>query len=214
MRKFEKVSRIKEEIELPKRSTKNSAGYDFFAVEDVVIEPIKHTKIVTPTYGDFNGSVEHTNVKPTLVKTGIKAEMMHNEFLMLANRSSNPKKGLMLANGVGIIDSDYYNNEDNEGEIMFAFININADPVEIKKGEKIGQGIFMKFLKTEDDVADGKRTGGFGSTDKEDEENEEDYKKTRLKARARRIREMRTENEKMNDEFVDEEVKYLNEEGD
>lgn len=201
MRKFEKVKRIEEEIELPKRSTKNSAGYDFYAVEDVVIEPVTHIGFRVGAVAEMI----HKNIKPTLVKTGVKAEMMHNEFLMLANRSSNPKKGLILANGVGIIDSDYYSNEDNDGEIMFAFINVGADPVTIKKGDKIGQGIFMKFFKTEDDEAEGERTGGFGSTDKEAE-----YREESLRARAKARLRNRTESEKMHDEFYDEEVKYLN----
>lgn len=163
MRKFEKVSRI-EDVKLPERATKNSAGYDFYAIEDVVIEPVKHVDSMYSIGLAFAQDVVHKNTTPTLVKTGVKAQMFHNEFLMLANRSSNPKKGLILANGVGIIDSDYYNNADNEGEIMFAFINIGSDPVEIKKGDKLGQGIFMKYYTTEDDEAKGERTGGFGST--------------------------------------------------
>ena len=144
MRRFERVKRIEEDIRLPERSTKNSAGYDFYAIEDTDIIPAKF--------------------KPVLVKTGVKAEMMPNEFLMIANRSSNPKKGLILANGVGIVDSDYYGNPDNDGEIMFPFINIGNDTVEIRKGDKIGQGIFMKYGVTDDDEADGERVGGFGST--------------------------------------------------
>ena len=147
MRKFEKVSRIDEDIKLPERSTKNSAGYDFFAVDTVTVPPYK--------LGD----------NPFMIPTGIKTQMLHNEFLMLVNRSSNPKKKkLVIPNSVGIIDADYYNNEDNEGEMFFGFYNLSNEPVTIMKGEKLGQGIFMKYGVTDDDKADGERIGGFGST--------------------------------------------------
>ena len=93
--------------------------------------------------------------------------MMDDEYLMLCNRSSNPKKkGLVMANSVGIIDADYYGNPDNDGAFMFAFYNVKDEAITIKKGEAIGQGIFMKYLTVDNDNADGVRTGGFGSTDK------------------------------------------------
>ena len=136
-------------INLPVRSTKNSAGYDVEAAEDCVIPAFKPGQ------------------KPTLVKTGIKAYMESDEVLILANRSSNPgKKGLILANSIGVVDSDYYGNPDNDGHIMFAFFNFKAEDVEIKKGDRIGQAIFQKYLVTDDDIAQGERTGGFGSTNK------------------------------------------------
>ena len=134
-------------VNLPVRKTKYSAGYDIEAVEDTVIPSFKK------------------GMKPTLIKTGLKAYMMEDEVLILANRSSNPgKKGLILANSIGVIDSDYYGNPDNDGHIMFAFFNIKDEDIEIKKGEAIGQGIFQKFLTVDDDVAQGERKGGFGST--------------------------------------------------
>ena len=136
-------------INLPVRKTKYSAGYDIEAAEDTVIPSFKK--------GDA----------PTLIKTGLKAYMADDEVLMLYNRSSNPKKkGLILANSVGVIDKDYYGNPDNDGHIMFAFYNIKDEDVTIKKGEAIGQGVFQKYLVTDDDIASGERTGGFGSTDK------------------------------------------------
>ena len=136
-------------INLPVRKTKYSAGYDVEAAEDTIIPSFKK------------------GMKPTLVKTGIKSYMQENEYLMLANRSSNPgKKGLILANSVGIIDKDYYGNSDNDGHIMFAFYNIKDEDVEIKKGDCIGQAIFMPFLIADNDEAEGKRIGGFGSTSK------------------------------------------------
>ena len=136
-------------INLPVRKTKYSAGYDVEAAEDVVIPSFKK------------------GMKPTLVKTGIKAYMEDDEMLLLYNRSSNPgKKGLILANSVGVIDKDYYGNPDNDGHIMFAFFNIKEEDIEIKKGDTVGQAIFQKFLVTDNDSAEGDRVGGFGSTSK------------------------------------------------
>lgn len=107
-------------------------------------------------------------MRPTLVPTGVKADMGDDEALFLYNRSSNPlKKLLMLGNGVGVIDKDYFENESNDGHIMFQFVNLGLFPVTLKKGERIGQGVFSTFLKTRDDEASGKRTGGHGSTDEE-----------------------------------------------
>ena len=136
-------------INLPIRKTKYSAGYDLEAAEDCIIPAYKR--------GD----------KPTLVKTGLKAYMQDDEMLLLYNRSSNPgKKGLVLANGVGVVDKDYYENPDNDGAIMFSFFNLKSEDIEIKKGDCIGQAIFEKYMVTDDDVASGKRLGGFGSTSK------------------------------------------------
>ena len=135
------------DIHLPSRKTKFSAGYDVEAAEDTIIPP-------------FNSSD-----KPTLVHTGLKAYCEADEWFMLANRSSNPgKKKLVLANGVGVIDADYYGNMNNDGEFMYAYYNVGVEPIEIKKGEIIGQVIFMKYLTTDNDDATGIRTGGFGST--------------------------------------------------
>lgn len=137
------------EINLPERKTKYSAGYDIEAAEDVVIPSFKK------------------GMNPTLVKTGLKAYMQDDEVLMLYNRSSNPKKkGLILANSVGVVDKDYYGNQDNDGHIMFAFYNIKDEDVTIKKGDVIGQAVFQKYFVTDEDEAEGERMGGFGSTNK------------------------------------------------
>ena len=109
-----------EGVNMPVRKTKFSAGYDIEAAEDCVIPAFK------------------LGQKPTLVKTGLKAYMQEDEYLMLCNRSSNPfKKGLVLANSIGIIDADYYGNPDNDGAFMYAFYNMFDKDVEIKKGELI-----------------------------------------------------------------------------
>lgn len=143
MVKFEKVNKIIEDIKLPERSTLNSAGYDFFAIEDVTIPAKKLTRVMT----------------------GVKCELMPNQVLILANRSSNPsKKGLILANGIGVVDADYYGNPDNDGEMGFEFYNILDEDIVIKKGEKLGQGIIIKFDKTEDDYVTNVRKSGWGST--------------------------------------------------
>ena len=136
-------------INLPVRKTKYSAGYDVEAAEDCVVPVFK------------------PGIAPTLIKTGIKAYMQDDEMLCLYNRSSNPKKkGLILANSVGIVDKDYYGNPDNDGHIMFDFYNIKDTDTEIKKGACIGQAIFEKYLVTDTDSAEGERLGGFGSTNK------------------------------------------------
>ena len=140
--RFERVSKYSD-VNLPVRSTVGSAGYDFECAENTTIHP--HAIVLIPT--------------------GIKCQIDDGYYLQLALRSSTPKKkGLMLANGIGIIDSDYYNNPDNEGHIMFQVYNFTDTIVNIPKGERIGQGMFMKYFKTDDDVASGIRTGGFGST--------------------------------------------------
>ena len=135
-------------INLPVRKTKKAAAYDIEAAEDVTIPPFA------------------LGVKPTLIPTGLKAYCEDDEFFILCNRSSGPKKGLIMANSIGIIDADYYENETNDGHFYFQYINCLDHDLEIKKGDVIGQVIFLKYLTTDDDKAEGIRTGGFGSTDK------------------------------------------------
>ena len=132
------------DFNLPIRKTTKSAGYDFECIDDITIPPYK--------FGD----------KPIFVPTGVKCKMEDDEFLMLVNRSSNPKKkNLVIPNSLGIIDADYYENPENDGHMMFAFYNFGTEPVTIEKGYAIGQGIFCKYGITDDDNATGERTGGF-----------------------------------------------------
>ena len=149
-------------VRLPERSTKGSAGYDFFVAEDVEIPSMLIEIAKSNAKKILTG--EESSVKPFIVWTGIKSYMREDEVLKIYNRSGNPKRGLILANSVGIIDSDYYNNESNEGEIGFAFYNISPRAVKLSKGDKIGQGVFQSFLKSDNDCASVDRVGGFGST--------------------------------------------------
>ncbi len=130
---------------MPARKTKSSAGYDICVPEDVALLP---NRLV-------------------MVPTGVKAYMQEDEFLGVHIRSGIAvKKGIRLVNNVGIIDADYYNNPDNEGHIMLALVNTGIQPLVLKKGERVAQGIFYKYLTTDDDSAVQKvsRSGGFGST--------------------------------------------------
>lgn len=150
------------EAQLPEYQTEHAAGADFFCAEEVTILPFWSATI-------YPSGAKYKNHKPTLVHTGIKANMEEDEVLELYNRSSNPKKlGLVLANGVGVVDADYYNNLDNDGEIMFAFFNISDEPVTLHVGDRIGQGVFKKYLRPTEGlrIKDAERTGGFGSTGK------------------------------------------------
>lgn len=158
MRKFYVVKGFEDkDINTPVRATRRAAGYDFEASEDVLIPSI---------WKQIAAGVPKEKVKPTMVGTGIKAQMDEDEVLMMYNRSGNPKLGLVLANGVGVVDSDYFENPGNDGHIFFAFFNFSPEDVLVSKGQKIGQGVFQKFLLTDDDKTTGIRVGGFGSTGK------------------------------------------------
>lgn len=136
-------------INLPVRKTKYAAAYDIEAAEKIVLPSFKK------------------GMKPTLIPTGLKAYMQSDEVLLIVPRSSGPKKqGISFPHNVGVIDSDYYNNSDNEGHIFVQCINLKDEDVVIKKGEAVAQAIFQKYLTVDDDNAEGERTGGFGSTDK------------------------------------------------
>lgn len=154
MRGFKKISKVAylkdgdlnyENVRLPERATAASAGYDF----------------VLPT------DVELVSGASVIVKTGIKAFMEKDEFLMIIIRSSlGFKHNLRLRNQVGVIDSDYYDNKDNEGHIMIAIKNEGNSNVLLQAGSKVAQGIFMKYLTVSDEKeSDLQRIGGIGSTD-------------------------------------------------
>ena len=130
------------EIKLPTRATEHSAGYDFYSPVDVTIQP--------------NEAV--------LIFTDIKAHMYYDNALLLIPRSSMGKQPIMIANTVGLIDSDYYENSDNDGNIGFRLLNLGNTPYEIKTGDRIGQGIFIKYGTIKNDNTSGTRVGGFGST--------------------------------------------------
>ena len=155
MRKFEKISKEQyekdlkelcsyEDISIPTRSTKHSAGYDFKSPIEFTLNPGESKK----------------------VPTGIKASMNEDEFLAILVRSSMGfKYNMRLCNQVGIVDSDYYNNPDNEGDIIIALETVRPDTdCCFKQGDAIAQGIIVPFYKVEDDNAEGDRVGGFGST--------------------------------------------------
>ena len=177
MAKFEKVSRYADkEIVMPVRKTGQSAGYDLVAAEDYIIPSVFQLASEADEVWSVNEEefvtleqmaefTKITKYRPTLVSTGMKCKLDPGTFLQLSVRSSSPLKyWLMLGNGVGIIDADYYNNPDNEGEIFLQIYNLSPFNIQIKEGEAIGQGIILPYGVTEDDVSTGERTGGFGST--------------------------------------------------
>ncbi|MFW6298383.1 MAG: dCTP deaminase domain-containing protein [Bacillota bacterium] len=142
MRGFE-IAKGYDGVNLPKRSTKGSAGYDFELLEALTLKP-----------GEIKLGI-----------TGVKAYMNEDEVLKLYPRSSLPKKfGVTIPNNVGIIDSDYYGNEDNDGAIFIQLYNFTSNTVTIAKGTRVAQGIFNKYLLSRDDQATTVRNGGFGST--------------------------------------------------
>ena len=158
MRKFEKISFsqfsrdicddkcLYDEYNLPKRATLKSAGYDFYAINDFVIRPGEVLK----------------------VPTGVKVIMNDDEAFMLYVRSSMGfKYNVRMTNQVGIVDADYYNNSDNEGHMWIKLQNHGDKDFVVNKGCAFAQGIFTKYLVTDDDDASGVRVSGIGSTNKE-----------------------------------------------
>lgn len=172
IRGFEVVKAYQnQDIQLPHRATHYAAGYDIQAAEDIVI-PSMVKQLLAYFKGQVQGVLnEGANdiglFQSTLVPTGLKVYMAEDEYLQIINRSSNPRKRyLALPNSIGIIDRDYYNNEDNEGHIYVQLINYGLKDFHIHKGDRIAQAIFSKYLITDDDLGGlHKRSGGFGSTD-------------------------------------------------
>ena len=183
MAQFEKVSRFQNDgiLVLPQRKTQESAGYDFMVAEDIVLTPymrqfgkmleqIEDEQSVENylTLDEVSKNVKNAGAKPALVATGIKCQLDKGTYLELSVRSSCPlKHWIVLANGVGIIDADYYNNPSNEGEIFFQVINFSPYFIQLKKSDIIGQGIIKHYDIAKDELAPTSgRTGGFGSTSK------------------------------------------------
>lgn len=143
-RYFAKVSYAPECVKLPTRKTTGSAGYDFYLPVTISVPAHGYSEIV-PTY--------------------IKAYMPKDEVLLLHIRSSiGILRGLTLANNTGIIDSDYVDNVENEGNIGLRLYNHTDEPVVLRAGERVMQGIFVKYQTVDEDDAIGERQGGTGST--------------------------------------------------
>lgn len=182
-----------EGIIIPYRKTADSAGYDFYCAEDTVIFPAVDigagflaklsNKISANSENKEQALTEWLNknkyltldevaaynkefyTKVDLVPTGIKCYLPHGYYLQLSVRSSLPlKHWLIMANGIGVIDADYYNNPDNEGHIYFQLINLGQYPIIIKRGDCFGQGIILPYNVTNEDNTTATRVGGFGST--------------------------------------------------
>ena len=135
-----------DEIKIPRRATKKSAGYDFYMPFPITLR---------------SGGT-------CTIPTGIKLEMPSGYFLMIVPRSGlGFKYRIGLANTVGIIDGDYFNNPDNEGHIMVRLVNNGPAPVHISMGGAFCQGIILPYFLTDDDDVQEERSGGLGSTDKE-----------------------------------------------
>lgn len=155
MRKIEKISleeynkyenwgeEIYNNLELPKRATKYSAGYDIHCPFDMVLPAKGMLKV------------------PTLLKVNMEDD---DVFLIDVRSSLGFKHNVRLCNTIPVIDKDYYNNPDNEGHIFLKFYNPNDYDIEFKANDRIAQGIFLKYGITVDDEADGVRSSGIGST--------------------------------------------------
>lgn len=131
-------------VTLPTRGTKKAAAYDFYANEDYTVKPGEIVKIWTD----------------------VKSYMLDDEILIINVRSSMGGK-FMLANTSGWIDADYYGNKNNDGNIGVFLLNISDTYQEIKKGDRIAQGMFTKYLIADSGNTDAERVGGFGSTGKQ-----------------------------------------------
>jgi len=145
IRGFEIINKNKnnQEYKLPIRGSKNAAAYDIFSPIEFTIKP-----------GD-----------KFMLKTGIKSYFQEDEALMIITRSGNgAKRRITLANNVGLIDADYYNNKDNEGELIVALVNDGKEDFNVKKGDRIAQCWFQKILLADNDTTMGTRQGGLGST--------------------------------------------------
>lgn len=133
-----------DDIVLPTRASKYSIAYDFYSPIDVIINPMQST----------------------MIWTDVKAKFNENEALLINVRSSMGKQPIMIANTQGWIESDYYSNSDNDGNIGIRLFNLGTEPYIIKKGDRIGQGMFINYLVADNGNTNNIRNGGFGSTNK------------------------------------------------
>lgn len=147
-RGFELVTRVEgnDDYQLPKRMTANSVAYDFFSPIDAEIKPGKTLKILS----------------------GVKIFFQPDEGFFFYTRSGmGSKHGVVLRNNVGILESDYYNNPDNEGEAIITLFNTGDEPFILKKGDRYCQGLFQKVLFAGEEFnSTASRKGGLGSTGK------------------------------------------------
>lgn len=146
IRGFEVVSNkfrtTNKKIKLPQRATEHSIAYDFFSPIDVAILPMQSI----------------------MIWSDVKSYFPTDEALIINVRSSMGKQPIMIANTQGWLESDYFSNESNDGNIGFRLFNLGSTPYQIYAGDRIGQGMFINYLVSDNGNTDVKRTGGFGST--------------------------------------------------
>ena len=140
----DKFRKTNGEITLPTRATKSSIAYDFYSPVTITIPPMQ----------------------PVVTWTDIKAKFNTDEALLINVRSSMGKHPIMIANTQGWIESDYYSNPDNDGNIGIRLFNLGTEPYIIKAGDRIAQGMFIKYLEADNGNTDTERQGGFGSSGK------------------------------------------------
>ena len=140
----DKFRKNKGKIILPTRATKSSTAYDFYSPVTITISPMQSV----------------------MIWTDIKAKFNTDEALLINVRSSMGKYPIMIANTQGWIESDYYSNPDNDGNIGIRLFNLGTEPYVIKAGDRIAQGMFIKYLEADNGNTDTERQGGFGSSGK------------------------------------------------
>ena len=141
---IDKFHNNKGNITLPTRATKSSIAYDFYSPVDTIINPMQSV----------------------MIWTDIKAKFNPDEALLINVRSSMGKLPVMIANTQGWIESDYYSNPDNDGNIGIRLFNLGTESYHIKVGDRIAQGMFIKYLEADNGNTDTERQGGFGSSGK------------------------------------------------
>ena len=185
--RFERVQAYPDAV-IPTRATEKAAGYDLYAAEDTIIpsywvmmQKLEQASIPEDAifalfgmkefkfkYQDVTEALKEEKFKdyrPTLVPTGIKIYLDDDKSFDIQARSSLPRKNwLIVANAPGLIDADYVDNPDNEGQIYVQLINLAPFPFTIKKGEKFAQGVIRQYFTVDNDIPGGTRSGGFGST--------------------------------------------------